>query len=542
MNARARNTLQQVRLLHKVGLGSRKRTRVPAQRWPKSIEVEYARALIARMNLARGALASLLVALPSLLESARAARRVDSYDADETRSLDEIMRAVRARLEQALDPGNLKELAAQFAQRTQSAQRIALGKQTKAALGADVFSADKRIPAIRDHFISENVSLIKSIPGDVISEVEGIVNRAFTDATPHDVVAKQIEDRFGVGESRARLIARDQIGKLYGQTNAYRQQDLGIESFIWRTSGDERVREEHAALEGQEFRYDDPPDEGLPGEPIQCRCSAEPVFGDLLKAPDEEPQVEPEQEVPVPEPARSSFFPDIGATERAVVGTEQAHQQQMQRAQQHAATRRAEADQLAREREQAEAAHRQAEFEAQAAQRAVDELIAQQEKEQHPLGTLPAVQVTTQPIPEATSAVVPLVQRPVVPQEIVIQHEVHPEGTTPAVEAIKQERPIVPSWYEKNEYNGQTYYRNTLTGKNYSEKSIKSGDVSVWPTDRPEELTSKPSFLKRVLRKLIGGQQGMRQDSELTDDEWSALLVDNPQLGDAAEELARYLF
>jgi uncharacterized protein with gpF-like domain len=46
------------------------------------------------------------------------------------------------------------------------------------------------------------------------------------------------------------------------------------------------VRKHHVALEKQSeetpFPYASPPPEGLPGEPILCRCYAEPVFDDLL--------------------------------------------------------------------------------------------------------------------------------------------------------------------------------------------------------------------------------------------------------------------
>ena len=38
---------------------------------------------------------------------------------------------------------------------------------------------------------------------------------------------------------------------------AERHQRLGIEKFTWDTSGDERVRDEHRALDGQVFSYDD---------------------------------------------------------------------------------------------------------------------------------------------------------------------------------------------------------------------------------------------------------------------------------------------
>lgn len=50
--------------------------------------------------------------------------------------------------------------------------------------------------------------------------------------------------------------------------------------YIWRTEGDNRVRDSHEANDGEEFSTDDAPDTGAPGEDFNCRCWAEPVDGD----------------------------------------------------------------------------------------------------------------------------------------------------------------------------------------------------------------------------------------------------------------------
>ena len=44
--------------------------------------------------------------------------------------------------------------------------------------------------------------------------------------------------------------------------------------YIWRTVGDNRVREEHAALDGEVREWNDSPD---PGKEFNCRCWAEPI-------------------------------------------------------------------------------------------------------------------------------------------------------------------------------------------------------------------------------------------------------------------------
>lgn len=45
-------------------------------------------------------------------------------------------------------------------------------------------------------------------------------------------------------------------------------------AFEWVTMGDNKVRPAHRALSGKVFKLDNPPSEGMPGEPYNCRCVA----------------------------------------------------------------------------------------------------------------------------------------------------------------------------------------------------------------------------------------------------------------------------
>ncbi len=48
-------------------------------------------------------------------------------------------------------------------------------------------------------------------------------------------------------------------------------------TYVWRIVGDKKTRNTHAAREGRQFRWDDPPEGGHPGEDFGCRCWAEPI-------------------------------------------------------------------------------------------------------------------------------------------------------------------------------------------------------------------------------------------------------------------------
>ncbi len=62
-----------------------------------------------------------------------------------------------------------------------------------------------------------------------------------------------------------------------GLINQLRQQDLGIERYVWRSRDDDKVRSAHAAYDDRTFRWDDPPAGGHPGQAHNCRCIAEPI-------------------------------------------------------------------------------------------------------------------------------------------------------------------------------------------------------------------------------------------------------------------------
>lgn len=146
---------------------------------------------------------------------------------------------------------------------------------------SSIISGNNLTDAVNDA-ITANVGLIKSIPSTYFDKLETIVNAGFQDGFTYNQIADQLKNLDDVTDARARLIARDQIGKLNGRFNQVRQQSLGITSYEWSTSGDERVRSKHRAYDGNKYTWDNPPPDGHPGQAIQCRCTPIPDLDDLL--------------------------------------------------------------------------------------------------------------------------------------------------------------------------------------------------------------------------------------------------------------------
>lgn len=141
--------------------------------------------------------------------------------------------------------------------------------------------------ALMQNWARNNSLLIKDIPAKTSRQIADRISSALINGTEPKQTTKEVFDimseRTDVSDSRAILIARDQTAKLNGQFTRERQEDLGVEGYIWRTVGDERVRDTHEENDGEFFSWDNPPGEtGHPGEDVQCRCWAEPVLPEFV--------------------------------------------------------------------------------------------------------------------------------------------------------------------------------------------------------------------------------------------------------------------
>lgn len=152
--------------------------------------------------------------------------------------------------------------------------------------------ADPRLNYASQAFVSKNVKLIKDMTGQQLGTMRQIVNSAVGEQLSYSALSEQIQDRLGVVGSRADLIARDQVLKANSQLSQFRAEAVGVRRYTWSSSQDERVRPDHARLNGQVFSYAEPPVVDLksgrrdnPGQDFQCRCLAIPQTDDLLFGP-----------------------------------------------------------------------------------------------------------------------------------------------------------------------------------------------------------------------------------------------------------------
>lgn len=133
--------------------------------------------------------------------------------------------------------------------------------------------------------VHENVSLIKSIPRQYLTQVEGIVMRSVQTGRDLGQLSSDLQQRLGVSKKRAALISRDQNNKATSAFQRVRQMEMGVEQAIWMHShAGKKPRPTHVKMDGR--RYDVKqgmwdPAEGryiFPGELINCRCTSRSVI------------------------------------------------------------------------------------------------------------------------------------------------------------------------------------------------------------------------------------------------------------------------
>lgn len=268
------------------GLRPKRFRRVPRQLFPAGAERQYRSRILALLDEAKAQIDALIRPLIPAL-GARSQRSdvvlpdedpssQPEADNNELAQFLALLIVARAAFK-SQSQGKARFAALEVADRVSSVNRSAVEKQISSAVGTQVFAGPTPGGTTRS-FIRENVRRVTTLPEEFFNDVEDIVNRGFRQGRGAEWMTDEIAKRFEITRNKAALIADDQTNKLNGQLTRARQTSLGITRYRWRTRRDDRVRPTHAAREGRIFSWDNPPSDGHPGEPIRCRCDAEPVL------------------------------------------------------------------------------------------------------------------------------------------------------------------------------------------------------------------------------------------------------------------------
>ncbi len=272
--------------------------RPPQWLYPTSAEVKY-RGILKRLvdEWAKQVRSSIVSHLPLLVDEAALEQpRTDASPAQVARLIGNL------RVSMGLSLEGYQYEAEDIGQRTSDWNDQQWQKIMRSVVGVELFQREPWLAAELESFVAQNVDLITKLKDDTVAEVARVVQTGLREGKRVETIRKELMSTtlpsgvFNKVRNRARLIARDQVGKLNGDLQRLRQTNLGIEEYVWRTVGDERVRDSHRAMDGRRCRWDNPnvyydSSSGKwldraniggvklhPGRDFQCRCSGEPVL------------------------------------------------------------------------------------------------------------------------------------------------------------------------------------------------------------------------------------------------------------------------
>ena len=152
----------------------------------------------------------------------------------------------------------------------------------KAALRKAGFSVRLQVTPAQQEIITaavaENVNLIKSIPAQHFTQIEGSVLRSVAKGGDLHTLTKELQANYGVTRRRAATIAMQQNKAATASLERARQMELGLQAVWLHSAGGKHPRRSHVANSGKPYDvktgwFD--PDEKVycwPGTLISCRC------------------------------------------------------------------------------------------------------------------------------------------------------------------------------------------------------------------------------------------------------------------------------
>ncbi len=254
--------------------------RIKTPRIPRAVELFY---LLVLGKVAKAFAEGVKKRLYSKLHKFAAPEPETKTDASEEEPGDgdvaETMATLRQEIPASLESGELPKGS------HTAAKRVVKHSQDEfERLGITLIDTEPNFEKLIDTWRKQSVDRITSVEENQLTKIRKIL--ANGEGLRVDALTKELEWQLDdVTESQCALIARDQVLTLNALITKERQEACGIAEFVWTTSGDERVRESHAEIDGQTFRWDDPPivddEPAIPGEPIQCRCVPYPLLREL---------------------------------------------------------------------------------------------------------------------------------------------------------------------------------------------------------------------------------------------------------------------
>lgn len=134
---------------------------------------------------------------------------------------------------------------------------------------------------VANDIVYRQIQLMKSLPieaSDRVRDIQGRAVQAVINGERPDALYRMIMESGDVAASRARMIARTEIGRATGALTQARALSIGSEGYWWRIEG-AGTRPSHKKMKDKFVRWDNPPTlDGMTGHAgclPNCKCWSE---------------------------------------------------------------------------------------------------------------------------------------------------------------------------------------------------------------------------------------------------------------------------
>ena len=237
--------------------------------YPMSLEREYARELIKYTRKVRDICKQ---HIPAMVDAAMwNAIHADDWTEEQTEEIDKDITAEEEAAIMAIILAMFNRVKTFNRRQQENIFRSIFGSRPKEISKEDY-------EKIRQIWVNQNIELIHSIDRRTLESIRYALSENIIRTVDRKILIEELTESImhmaEVNEKRAALIACDQVGKLNSQLAQLEQINQGVDSYIWVTMRDSRVRPAHREREGKRFYWDSPPSGGHPGWAIRCRCTS----------------------------------------------------------------------------------------------------------------------------------------------------------------------------------------------------------------------------------------------------------------------------
>lgn len=237
-------------------------------------------------------------ALPRWVNQSREALNADAYT-DEIPVMLALLEAEARRLASGNIPTQ-RAVILSYGEAVNAYNKAQWNAFSQKATGAAIPVNEPWVAATIGVWVANNEAYLNSLSNEYIRMVHTTILTGLAEGLTSSAIIRNLrKSAKNLSGPRARLIARDQIGKLNGLLTQNRSTANGLSEYVWLTALDERVRANHKKMESKICAWKRPnvfSRDGkkwlkrpaamrgaIPGSQIQCRCTSRPYLGNILK-------------------------------------------------------------------------------------------------------------------------------------------------------------------------------------------------------------------------------------------------------------------